>query len=84
MYLMVLLPFCDVRYDFRIKTMFSSSLPTVVCRRAHVLFTLFALFANIGVQDILCVVLVLLSLSCVPYVASFSGLSMYDCTLGIL
>ena len=32
---------CDVRYDFRIKTMFGSSLPPVVCRRAHVLFTLF-------------------------------------------
>ena len=34
-------PCCDVRYDFRIKTMFGSSLPPVVCRRAHVLFTLF-------------------------------------------
>jgi len=33
-------PCCDVRYDFRIKTMFGSSLPPVVCRRAHVLFTL--------------------------------------------
>ena len=33
--------YCDVRYDFRIKTMFGSSLPAVVCRRAHVLFTLF-------------------------------------------
>ena len=32
---------CDVRYDFRIKTMFGSSLPPVVCRLAHVLFTLF-------------------------------------------
>ena len=28
-------------YDFRIKTMFGSSLPPVVFRRAHVLFTLF-------------------------------------------
>jgi hypothetical protein len=27
-------------YNFRIKTMFGSSLPPVVCRRAHVLFTL--------------------------------------------
>jgi hypothetical protein len=27
--------------DFRIKTMFGSSLPPVICRRAHVLFTLF-------------------------------------------
>jgi len=31
------------RYDFRIKTMFGSSIPTVVCRRAHVLFTFFVL-----------------------------------------
>ena len=31
---------CDVRYDFRKKTMFGSSLPPVKCRSAHVLFTL--------------------------------------------
>ena len=30
---------CDVTYDFPINTMFSSSLPPVVCRRVHVLFT---------------------------------------------
>ena len=35
-------PRCDVRYDFRIKTMLDSSLPPVVCRRAHVLFVLFS------------------------------------------
>jgi len=34
-------PCCDVRYDFRIKTMYGSSSPPVVCWRAHVLFTLF-------------------------------------------
>ena len=34
-------PFCDVRYDFRIDTMFGLSLPPVVFRRAHVLFMLF-------------------------------------------
>ena len=27
---------CDVRYDFRITNIFDSSLPPVVCRRAHV------------------------------------------------
>ena len=32
---------CDVRYDFRINTTFGSSLPPVVCRRAHVIITLF-------------------------------------------
>jgi len=34
-------PCCDVRYNFRIKTKFGTSLPPVVCRRAHALFTLF-------------------------------------------
>jgi len=34
-------PCCDVRYDFHIKTMLALSLPPVVCKRDHVLFTLF-------------------------------------------
>jgi uncharacterized membrane protein YesL len=34
---------CDVSYDFRIKTMFGSSLPPVVYRRDNVLFMLFVL-----------------------------------------
>ena len=34
---------CDVRYDFRIKTMLGSSVSPVVCRKIHVLFTLFEL-----------------------------------------
>ena len=34
-------PWCGVRYVFSIETIFSSSLPPVVCGRAHVLFTLF-------------------------------------------
>ena len=33
-------PCCHVRYDFHIKTVFGSSFPPVVCRRAYV-FTLF-------------------------------------------
>jgi hypothetical protein len=33
-------PCCDVSYDFHIKTIFGSSLPPVVCRRVHILFTL--------------------------------------------
>ena len=36
-------PCCDVRYDFRIKTMFRSSLLPVVCKRAHVIFTLYVI-----------------------------------------
>ena len=51
-------PLCDVRYDFCIKTMFGLSLP-VVCRRVHVLFTLYCLLAHSGVQHILCCVFVL-------------------------
>ena len=34
-------PCCDVSYDFRLKTMFGSSLSPPVCRRAHVLFIFF-------------------------------------------
>jgi hypothetical protein len=45
-------PYCDVRYDFLITTMFGSSLLSVVCSRAHVLFTLLCLFANSGIQHI--------------------------------
>ena len=36
-----LVPCCEDRYALRITTMFGSSLPAVVCRRANVLFTLF-------------------------------------------
>ena len=43
-------PCCDVR----IQTMFGSSFPPVVCRMAHVLFTLFFFARVIGVQHILC------------------------------
>ena len=39
------------------------------------------LFAYNGIQLILCCVL---SLSCVLYVASFSGLPIFDCPFGIL
>ena len=119
-------PCCDVRYDFRIQTMFGSSLPPVVCMRAQVLLMFLCLFVYSGIQNILCtqccqflwIVYFLLSLrysltfiylvypmlpvsldclfliapsvfsnvylSCVPNVASFSGLSIFDCPFGIL
>ena len=65
--------------------MFGSSLPPVVCRRAHVLFMLFVLFVYSGVQHILCCVLVLFFfVLCTLYVASLSGLSIFDCPYGIL
>ena len=55
------------------KTMFGSSLPPVVCRRTRVLFTLFVVFVAFnGVPRIFW------------YVAGFSGLSIVDCTFGIL
>jgi hypothetical protein len=47
-------PCCGVSHNFRIKTMFCSSLPLVVCMRAHVLFTLFVLVCMWRVQHILC------------------------------
>ena len=43
---------CDVRYNFRIKTMFASSLPSVVCRRVHVL-SCFCVFWGILMSNIL-------------------------------
>ena len=69
-------PCCDVLCDFRKrKTMFGSSLPPVVCRRSHVLFTLFVFVCVRVVHHILCCCfLFYFSPSCVSYVASFSGL----------
>ena len=42
------------------------------------------LFVHSGVQHRLCCVFFCLSSSCVAYVASFSGLPMFDCPFGIL
>ena len=79
-------PCCDIRYDFFIKTMFSSSLPPVVCRMAHALFTLY-MYVFVCVQwcSTHCVVfLFCFSSSCVPCVVSFSRLSIFYCPFGIL
>jgi hypothetical protein len=69
-----LTPCCDVRYDLHIITMFGSSLPPVVCRRAHVQFMLFVcFFEHSSVHHILCCVFPFVCLrpvSCVPSVAS--------------
>ena len=47
--------------------MFGSSLPPVVCRRAHVLFTLcVCLLAHSGVHHILCCVFVLIFFVLLP------------------
>jgi hypothetical protein len=82
---------------------FGSSLPPVVCRRAHVLFRVFGSSLPpvvcregsclIYIICCLCIVVsniywfVLLfcfPVSCVPYIASFSGLSIFDCPFDIL
>ena len=49
----ILVTSCDVRYDFRMKTMFGSSLLPSVCTRAHVLFMLFVLACvHSGIQHV--------------------------------
>ena len=58
-----LVPCCDVRYDFHIKTMFRSPLPLVVCRRAHVLLR-FCICLHILMCSIL-LLLIFLVLCCV-------------------
>jgi hypothetical protein len=65
---------CDVCYDFRLKTMFGSSLPPVVCMWAHVLVTLFVFVCclRIVVSNTYCVVfLFCFSPSCVPKCCQF-------------
>ena len=85
---MFLVPCCHVHYNFHIKTMFGWSLSPIVSYLRYL-----CLFEYSGVQYILycvlfwyvlclvcpmCFVLVCL-VSCVPYVASFSTLSILDC-----
>jgi hypothetical protein len=69
-------PCWDVRYDFNKKTMFGSSLPPVVCRRSHILFT-FLVFVCVYWCPTYFVLFCFefCSSSCVPCVASCSGLS---------
>jgi hypothetical protein len=50
-------PSCDFRYDFRIKNDVRSSLDPIVCRRTHVLFTIFFVCLPIVVSSAYCVVL---------------------------
>jgi hypothetical protein len=59
--------------------LFGSSSPPVVCRRAHVLFTLFVFVCTYCVVFLFCFVYPIRL-----YVASFSGLSIFDCPFGIL
>jgi len=60
--------------------MFGSSLPQIVC-----LIYIICVCLHIVVSSTYCVMfLFCFSSSCVPYVASFSGLSFFDCPFGIL
>ena len=73
-----LVPCCDVRYDFHIKTMFGSSLPPVVRERVHIYVCLRIAVSNIQC----CVFLFCLCSSWVPNFASFSGFSILNCPFG--
>jgi hypothetical protein len=76
-----LIPCCDVRYDFSIKTMFCSSLPPVV---AHVLFTLFFVCWRLVASNTYCLVfLFYFSSSCVLYADSVSVFSILDSSFGL-
>ena len=66
-------PCCNVRYDFRIKTVFGSSLPPVFFVGGSCLIYVICVCLRIVVSNTYCVVF-LLSLCCVSYVASFTGL----------
>jgi len=71
-----LVPWCDVRYDFHIKTMFCSSLPPVVCGRDHVLFTLFVLCFFVLIVYILCLVY--------PMFPDSLDCQFFECPFGVL
>ena len=78
------IPCCGVHFDFRLTSMFGSSLPPVGCWWYHVLFVLFV-FLRVMVSNTYCAVFLLcFSLFSLPCVVSFSGLSIVDCSFGIL
>ena len=66
-----LVPFCNVRYDFRIKTMFGSSLSPVVCRRAHLKNILFFVYVCVQGCPTFCCCLSFRFLCCVCAFLSF-------------
>ena len=65
-----------VHYDFCITTMFGSSLPPCLYETSCLIYVICGFYLRIVVSKTYCVVfLFCLSSSCVPYIASFSGLS---------
>jgi hypothetical protein len=75
------IPCCDVRYDFRMNTMFGSCLPPVVYMKTRVLFPLF-----VFVYALWCPTYIVLFIALFFFVfcARFSGLCIFDCSFGIL
>ena len=66
------------------KTMFGVSLPPAVCRRACVFLTLFVFVCAYRCPTHIVFGVFLRLVSCLPNVASFSGLSILDCPFGFL
>ena len=79
---------CGTYAEWKVKILCSVHLLQFVCRRAHVLFTLFV-FVCVCLCTVVfntsCVVLLFcFSSSCVPYVANCSGFSNFYWSFGIL
>jgi hypothetical protein len=68
-------PYCDVRYDFRIKMMFGSSFPPVLVSFLRYL----CLFVHSGVQHILCCVFLIFFLCTLCY--QFLSIVHFECPL---
>jgi hypothetical protein len=77
-------PCWDVRYVYLMWTMFDSSLPPVVCGCAHVYYVIYGWLCIVVFNTYFVVFLFCFSTTCVPYVASFSGLSIVYCPFGVL
>jgi hypothetical protein len=81
LYVLSLVLWCPLRFPH--ETMFGSSLPLVVDRRDHIYAI--GVCLCIVMSKTYCVVFqICFSLSCVPYVDNFSGMSIRDCPFGIL
>ena len=63
--------------------MFGSSLPPVVCKEGSCLINVICVCLRILVSNTYCVVFCFEFRCLVPYVTSFSGLSICDCPFGI-
>ena len=75
------IPYCDDCYDFRIKTIFGSSLPPVFVGE----LVSYLRYSCLLVSKTYCVVfLFCFSRSCASYIDDLSGLSIFDCPFGIL